>query len=534
MKQGGLSFFAYCLLLIVYFFPFAVKAQTDIPEKYASTITQGDLKKHLTIVASAEMEGRETATPGQRKAAAYIESQFKQIGLLQAPGLDGYQQSYPLFKDSMIMSNLKIGKKKYHFGKDYIVSPNAAENQVIKSKQIIFVGYGISDKNYDDYAGKDVKGKVVVYFNGEPKQDGKYLLSGTTRNSNWGGFSGANKKAIMAKQKGALAAFSINPGMDSISKTALENAKKTNVYFPRPVTKENEKVIVIGIIPSTAREIFGEAEFNDLLSKAKISAPLNELIHQREVKLNFEYQKEKIPYSSTNVVGYLEGTDKKDEFVFLTGHYDHLGKRDSVIYYGADDDGSGTVSVIEMAQAFAKAKAEGHGPRRSIVFMTVSGEEKGLWGSEYYSDHPLVPLDHTTVDLNTDMVGRIDPGRKVGDSMNYVYVIGDDKLSSDLKPISSGVNSQYTHLELDYKFNDPADPERIYFRSDHYNFARKGVPIIFFFDGIHKDYHRPTDTVDKINFDLMEKRVRFIFLTAWSIANRDKMLKRDIPLVETR
>ena len=164
------------------------------------------------------------------------------------------------------------------------------------------------------------------------------------------------------------------------------------------------------------------------------------------------------------------------------------------------------------------------------MFMTVSGEEKGLWGSEYYSEHPLFPLDKTTVDLNTDMVGRIDPNRKVGDSTNYVYVIGDDKLSSDLKPISIATNTKYTNLELDYKFNDPADPEKIYTRSDHYNFAKKGVPIIFYFDGIHKDYHKPSDTVDKINFDLMEKRVQFIFLTAWDIANRDAMLKRDIPL----
>ncbi|HJY21931.1 MAG TPA: M28 family peptidase, partial [Hanamia sp.] len=242
-----------------------------------------------------------------------------------------------------------------------------------------------------------------------------------------------------------------------------------------------------------------------------------------------------IQSGASNVIGYVEGTDKKDEYVFLTAHYDHLGKRGEVIYYGADDDGSGTVSVIEMAEAFAKAKAEGHGPRRSVVFMTVSGEEKGLWGSEYYSEHPVFPLEKTTVDLNTDMVGRIDPGRNYGDSMNYVYVIGDDKLSSDLKPISIAANDKYTKLELDYKFNDPNDPERIYFRSDHYNFARKGVPIIFYFDGIHKDYHKPSDTVDKINFDLMEKRVRFIFLTAWEMANRDEILKRDIPLpVEVR
>ena len=521
------------MLAILFLLPFSIKAQTDIAERYASVITREDLKKHLTIVASAEMEGRETGTPGQKRAAGYIEDQFEKIGLLKLPALNGYQQSYPLFKDSLITSNLKIGRKKYGFGKEYLVSLTAAENQLIKSKQIIFVGYGISDKNYDDYAGKDVKGKVVVYFTGEPKKDGKYLVTGTSKNSNWGEFSRSNKKAIMAKQKGALMAFFINPMVDSFPTITIENAKKTNVYFPRPVVKGSEKVALVAILPTTAIQIFGSL-FKDLPAKAKISSALNGINIQKDAKLIFEYKKIKLPYSASNVVGYIEGTDKKDEFVFLTGHYDHLGKRDNVIYYGADDDGSGTVSVVEMAQAFAKAKAEGNGPRRSIVFMTVSGEEKGLWGSEYYSDHPLVPLDHTTVDLNTDMVGRIDPNRKMGDSLNYIYVIGDDKLSSDLTPISIAVNKKYINLELDYKFNDPADPERIYFRSDHYNFARKGVPIIFFFDGIHKDYHRPTDTVDKINFDLMEKRVRFIFLTAWNIANRDEMLKRDIPLVETR
>jgi Zn-dependent M28 family amino/carboxypeptidase len=238
---------------------------------------------------------------------------------------------------------------------------------------------------------------------------------------------------------------------------------------------------------------------------------------------------------ATNVIGYVEGTDKKDEYVFITAHYDHLGKRGDVIYYGADDDGSGTVSLMEIARAFSLAKKEGKGPRRTIVFMAVSGEEKGLWGSEYYSENPVFPLEKTTVDLNIDMIGRLDPGRTYGDSTNYVYVVGDDKLSSDLKPISIAANDKFTKLELDYKFNDPNDKERIYFRSDHYNFARKGVPIIFYFDGIHVDYHKPTDTWEKINYDVMEKRARFVFMTAWEMANRDAMLKRDIPLpTETR
>jgi Zn-dependent M28 family amino/carboxypeptidase len=238
---------------------------------------------------------------------------------------------------------------------------------------------------------------------------------------------------------------------------------------------------------------------------------------------------------ASNVLGLLPGTDLKDEYLVLTAHYDHEGKRgDSVIYYGADDDGSGTVSIIELAEAFSKAKKEGKGPRRSILFMTVTGEEKGLWGSAYYAANPIYPLAKTTADLNIDMIGRIDPKRTKGDSTNYVYVVGDDKLSSDLRTISEAVNNKYTKLELDYKFNDPDDKEFIYYRSDHYNFARNGVPIIFYFNGTHADYHRPTDTPDKINYKLMEKRARFVFYTAWEMANRNEMLKRDLALPALR
>ena len=234
---------------------------------------------------------------------------------------------------------------------------------------------------------------------------------------------------------------------------------------------------------------------------------------------------------SSNVLGLLPGTDLKDEYLFITAHYDHLGKRgDSVIYYGADDDGSGTVSVIELAEAFAKAKAAGKGPRRSIVFMAVSGEEKGLWGSEFYGSNPVYPLEKTTADLNIDMIGRSDTSRK-GDTVNYVYVVGDDKLSSELKPISEAANKKYTKLQLDYKFNDPNDRNRIYYRSDHYNFAKHGVPIIFYYDGmLGSDYHKPTDTPDKINYPLLARRAQLVFYTAWEMANRNEMLKRDIPL----
>lgn len=517
-------------LLLIFFFPNNLFSQTGAALKYAESITQAGLKKQLTIVASAEMEGRETGTEGQRKAAAYIQSQFKEIGLTSPSSLNGYLQSYPLKKDTLIPKTLKIGKSTYNFGTDYIVTPGSGENDEFKSKEIIFAGYGIADKNYDDYAGKNVKGKVLVILYGEPKVDDKYLVTGTNKLSSW--THDLSKKAILAKQKGAEALLIINPALDTLAASLANSSRKSNLYLPRPGKADHEKVPTVLVTKSVAVNIFGEQQISSIIASAKSNAPLNEIALNKKTKTKLQYRKINILSESSNVIGYIEGTDKKDEYVFLTAHYDHLGKKGNIIYYGADDDGSGTVGVIEMAEAFAKAKADGNGPRRSIVFMTVSGEEKGLWGSEYYSDNPVFPLENTTVDLNTDMVGRIDPSRKYGDSTNYVYVIGDDKLSTDLKPISTSVNKKYSNLELDYKFNDPDDPDRIYFRSDHYNFAKKGVPIIFFFDGIHKDYHRPTDTVDKINFDLMEKRVRFIFLTAWEIANRDAMLKRDLALPE--
>ncbi|MGZ3939512.1 MAG: M28 family peptidase, partial [Flavisolibacter sp.] len=255
------------------------------------------------------------------------------------------------------------------------------------------------------------------------------------------------------------------------------------------------------------------------------------LIKTFPTEVLLDVQKTSLTAQSSDVIGVLPGTDLKDEYLVVSAHYDHLGIRNGNIYYGADDDGSGTVSILQIAQAFAKAKAEGKGPRRSIVFLANSGEEEGLWGSDYYTSHPTFPLEKTTADLNIDMIGRTDSSRKVGDSLNYVYVVGDDKLSTDLRTISEAANKKYLKMELDYKFNDPNDPNNIYFRSDHYNFAKHGVPIIFYYDGmLGADYHRPTDTPDKINYNLMAKRAQLVFYTAWEMANRNDMLKRDISM----
>jgi Zn-dependent M28 family amino/carboxypeptidase len=226
-------------------------------------------------------------------------------------------------------------------------------------------------------------------------------------------------------------------------------------------------------------------------------------------------------------MGYVEGSDPvlKHEMVIVTAHYDHLGRRGDNIYYGADDNGSGTSTVLEVAQAFVEARRLGYGPRRSVLFLLVSGEEKGLLGSEYYVNHPVFPLENAIANVNVDMVGRID--QKHQSNPNYIYVIGSDRISSDLHAINEQANATYTQLELDYTYNAESDPNRYYYRSDHYNFAERGIPAVFFFNGTHADYHRTSDTVDKINFEKMALIGKLIFHTSWELANRDERIRRD-------
>lgn len=488
------------------------------PKPFANTITPDDLKKHLYIVAGPGMEGRETATEGQRKAAAYIESQFKALGLI--PGNNGnFQFSYPIYQDSLVSAAIEVNGKSFALYNDFLINFLMAHSSTVYCSDIVYVGNGISDSSRNDYKDINVQGKIVLILQAPAGSS-----TGASANASNTARLRMNPFATMeaAQKNGAAAILMVQSNFPRRSGgtkgPAYLNGYKKTVYPNTFFISEDIAKAIMGADYETTKEAL----------KNGTSQPK---AYTADVKL--ELKKEMTALSSSNVIGYLEGTDKKDEFVFITAHYDHLGKRgDSVIYYGADDDGSGTVSVLELAEAFAKAKAAGKGPRRSIVFMTVSGEEKGLWGSEFYSDHPLFPLEKTTVDLNIDMVGRIDPKRKEGDSTNYIYVVGDDKLSSDLRPISEANNKKYTKMELDYKYNAPKDPERIYYRSDHYNFARKGVPIIFYFNGTHNDYHRPSDTPDKINYNLMAKRAQLVFYTAWEMANRNDMLKRDIPLTQ--
>ena len=221
---------------------------------------------------------------------------------------------------------------------------------------------------------------------------------------------------------------------------------------------------------------------------------------------------------SENVVAFIEGSEKPEEIIVISAHYDHLGMTDEDIYNGADDDGSGTVAIMKIAEAFQKAVEKGNGPKRSILFLHVTGEEKGLLGSKYYVNYPIFPLANTVANLNIDMIGRVDEAHTA--TPDFVYLIGSDKLSIELHTISEEINSKFTNLFLDYTYNDENDPNRFYYRSDHYNFAKNNIPIIFYFNGTHEDYHRPSDTPDKINYEVLAKRTQLVFFTAWELSNR--------------
>jgi len=229
---------------------------------------------------------------------------------------------------------------------------------------------------------------------------------------------------------------------------------------------------------------------------------------------------------SENVVAFIKGTEKPDEIIVLSAHLDHEGIKNGKIYNGADDDGSGTVALLEIAQAFHEASKNGIKPKRSILFLHVTGEEKGLLGSKYYVENPLFPIANHITNLNIDMIGRVDDRHK--DDPNYIYLIGSDKLSMELHNISEAVNKKYTNINLDYKYNDENDPNRFYYRSDHYNFAKSNIPIIFYFNGTHEDYHKHTDTPDKINYEMLEARTRLVFHTAWEVANRESTIYADV------
>lgn len=513
------------LFFLVPAFCGCIMAQDPIQQQYAAEIHPDSAKRHLSILASPEFEGRGTGEAGGERAAAYIAEEFKRLGLTGPVG-GSYFQPINFVRTRFEVKSFVIEDQPYTNGKDFYFVGSGPE-ATIRTKEVIFIGYGISDANYDDLKGIDIKDKVVlVLAEGEPTDTkGNSIITGTDSLSEWSTSRTKRLQNITARSPKLIIAVS-----QSVQQTLEQFGGR--LTQPRITLQEDTRQPAAAGSPVAT---ISEAMADRLLSRSKTTmSALKDKINRTEqsqsrtykARLNSTFGLVSEPFIANNVLGYLEGTDLKDQVLVITAHYDHEGNQNGVIFFGADDNGSGTTGVLELARAFSKAKATGHGPRRSILFIGFTAEEKGLLGSNYYARHPVIPLENTVVNLNMDMIGRIDDKHLRGNH-NYVHVIGSDKLSSELKIINENANADYTHMELDYMYDDPRDPMRIYYRSDQYNFAKHGIPVIFYFSGLHPHYHTPADTVDKINFEMLSKRARLVFHTAWEVANRDKRLVVD-------
>jgi len=470
-------------------------AQNPTQVKYAETITAADLEEHLSIIASDEMEGRDTGSEGQKKAAEYIIDHYKSLGLVGAMN-GSFEQPFELVSVSYDEVNLKIGKADLVRNEDFIFQGDGDMAKKMKT-DLVFLGLA-SDENLEKV---DVKEKLV----------GLWAVGERTQ--------GLVDKVMDAGAAGiVIVTMEGQANFDRLAGRYKRLSSRGRLGFEQ----ETQQRPIFIVSSDKMAEIFGE----DIATLKEAAKNNPESIDSQ--KAQFQVSKKKDVVETSNIVAFLEGTDKKEEVLVISSHYDHVGvSSEGEIYNGADDDGSGTVSVMEIAEAFALAAKDGIKPRRSILFINVSGEEKGLLGSQYYSENPIFPIANTVNNINIDMVGRIDYEYQEAENQDYVYVIGSEMLSTDLKKINEYNNITYTDLILDYRYDAEDDPNRFYYRSDHYNFAKFNIPVIFFFNGVHDDYHQVTDTVEKIEFPLMTKRAQLIFHTSWDLANRENRTRVD-------
>ncbi|MBW4888663.1 M28 family peptidase [Mucilaginibacter sp. HMF5004] len=496
----------FCSTALALTFSTCLFAQDPIQKKYAALITAEDAKKHLSIIASDAFEGRETGKPGAMMAANYIAAEFKRLGL-QAPVNGSYFLDVPLVGKSFDVKSLTVNGNAFAYRKDFNVSSVSGPtgDKTIAVNEVMFLSHKPGGDPAAELGNTDIKGKAVFIIS-----DGE-----TPQNS--------AKRILFLRSKNPLLIINCSANIGGNSRGGAGNAMRLSIKEDKPAPVAAP---VLTITTEVGNQVF--ANSGETFETFKASADADGMQPNQAIKtdLSLVVSTVSTDVKAVDVLGFLPGTDLKDEVLVFSAHYDHIGLTTSgtdKVNNGADDDGSGTTGILEIARAFAQAKKDGHGPRRSILFLANVGEEKGLLGSEYYTSHPVFPLEKTVTDLNIDMIGRVGFDM-IGkpDSLNYVYVIGSSMLSTDLHKITEKVNSTYTHMVLDYKYDDLNDPNRFYYRSDHYNFAKHGVPIIFYFDGVHADYHKPSDEVDKIGFPMLAKRAQLVFYTGWDIANRDK------------
>jgi hypothetical protein len=513
-------------------------AASSSSRKAAEGITAAQLSDYLSFVAADEMEGRDTPSRGLDLTAKFIATLLARWGVKPAGDNGTYFQKI-VMQRARIEANgtrAEINGQAYNYGQDFLAIPQAGT----ASGPLIYVGHGwlVKQKNIDAYSGLNVKDKLVVVSGGLPKGVTFSDLDRGKQGLDW------MQPEEYAQKMGALGIVELPDSQTIANWERIHRNQQTGgsivvAKFQPPATKTLPAIM---LSQKMADVLFDGEKHSavEIVQSKSASEPIAAFDLNPNKKVSMTIAGQPATLSTQNVVGVIEGSDSvlKNEYVAVGAHYDHVGAgppggngrfavppggdRSDTIYNGADDDGSGTVSLLAMAEALSRAARR---PKRSILFVWHCGEEKGLWGSEYFVQYPTVPLDKIVAQFNIDMIGRskaagdTTPANRALTGPNEIYVIGSKMMSTELGELSERVNQSYLNLSFNYKYDEPTDPNRFFFRSDHYNYAQKGIPIIFYFDGVHEDYHRPDDEVAKIDYEKMQKVARTIFVTLWETAD---------------
>ncbi len=497
--------------------------------KYADKITLENLESHVWALSADSMMGRETGEPGSHMAGNYIQRFFEEIGV-PAVGDTTYRQTMTVRWLMWEENELFVGDRKLRNNREYLALPTYNRNwEDVSIGEVVFAGYGIYSESYSDVPDVDLNGKTVVVLRGEPiDEEGISLVTGSEEESKWSR-SDSLKLSLFADRGAELVVMAepamfdlvranwraITSPLDPGSQTEPAEGYPGLIHITEPVVFEMMGEIGVSLSDALA---YGGPDISDW---SGLSA---------EVDFRIHLEKEVRTLQDDNILGYIQGIDseRKDELIVVSAHYDHIGYEGDEIFNGANDNASGTAAVMEMGRALVKSVEAGDGPARSVLLLLLTGEEKGLLGSRYYVQNPVFPLEQTIANINIDMLGRTDRRHEEKGIDNYIYPIGTDRLSTEFHEIVLDVNERFSDLKLDFRYNDPEDPNRYYFRSDHYNFARNGIPAVFYFNGMHEDYHQPGDTADKMNYESMTKQTRHLFHVLWELANREEAIRVDV------
>jgi len=519
---------------------------TDLNDQllpFSELITEDFLYKHLAVIAHDSLEGRETGMPGQRKAAKYLADVYTEMGVTPKGDDGGWFQTFILNAnrtDSLVYRTYSTSGNDTTLLYHSVFSDDSTApylrlfgGNADLTGDVVFAGFGVNDasRGVEHLEGVDMTNTWVLIFGDLPSiVDGDTLFNPGINNN--------NRLGSILTQKDAAGILVIG---DATPEQFEESARISSMLLTKPANMALPYLQRQGagagfpkgymqIHPELAVEMLGLNSRDDLENlRAQTITSIREFSpYKLPYHISYKPYSGPVEVETENVIAFIEGGDPelKHEVVVLTAHYDHIGitqpdASGDMINNGADDDGSGTVALMAVANALQEAANQGLRPKRSVLFLHVTAEEKGLLGSRYYSDHPVIPIENTVASFNADMVGRSDQANIQAGDTDYVYVIGGKIISSELDSLVHAANRKSVGMRLDEKYNDLQDPNQFYRRSDHWNFGRLEVPFVFFFTGVHEDYHRPSDTIDKIDFPKLTRISKLIYTSTILVANYD-------------